>query len=288
MKDFLKRYRTRLKLEATQHLEATITKIFNIIADDSALKNTIIMVQARYQNLEADDMKGIIAGPDRELRTNQIMNSLFQLIDNIECTDLQESDDVVLNEYLKKEKASLTKPDEAEISKVVVDEESIEKTTLTATAKEETPVADDIPAEATLARTEAKKEGSEVTPKSAKDLEIFSEIHRKTLTFFPVIYRDLRSLVFKNGKASLEMGQFQLQIEKVLPALQSYQTKMDQLEPILKKARVDFDKKVYWMQFQQLSNKRTGLKMGNLSEIDKMNKELNTFIESLKKNGIVK
>ncbi len=288
MKNFLKRYRTRLKLEATQHLEATITKIFNIIADDSALKNTIIMVQARYQNLEADDMKGIIAGPDRDLRTNQIMNSLFQLIDNIESTDLQESDDVLLNEYLKKEKASLAKPAERVIPKVVAEEESIEKTTLTVSTKEETPATDDTSAAASLVGAGEKKVGSEVTPKSAKDLEIFSEIHRKTLTFFPVIYRDLRSLVFKNGKASLEMGQVQLQIEKVLPALQSYQAKMDQLEPILKKVRVDFDKKVYWMQFQQLSNKRTGLKMENLSEIDKMNKELNTFIESLKKNGIVK
>ncbi|MFT7453016.1 MAG: hypothetical protein ACI9VN_003752, partial [Patescibacteria group bacterium] len=185
MKDFLKRYRTRLKLEATQQLETTITKLFNIIADDSALKNTIIMVQARYQNLEQDEIRGIIAAPDRLLRTNQIMNGLFQLIDNIEPTDLQESEDVLLNGYLNKQKASLTSLADAEMLEAASGEQTIKTGLPTDLPKEETPVADGLSPAASLTGAGGQIETNEVRPKSAKDLEIFSEIHRKTLTFFP-------------------------------------------------------------------------------------------------------
>lgn len=271
MNDFLKRYRTRLKLAATQELEKTITQVFDMISDDSDLKNTVIILRARYQNLEVDEMKGIVAEPDRVLRTNRIMNSLFELIDNLKATDLQESEDVMLNDYLQK--MSMSNQDSTPVK---TQEER------TAPTVNRTIEGDDLGS-----RSPEAEEAIVVNPKSAKDLEIFSEMNRSSLSFFPVIYRDVRTIVIRNGKASVETGTLIQALEKQLPAMTNFKNNINQLEPILKKIRVDQDKKVYWLQFQQLSNKRTTLQMENLSDLTEMNSDLDDFIKTLREKGIV-
>lgn len=282
MEDFFKRYRTRLKLSATENLEETIKKVFNMIADDSDLKNTVIIIQARYQNLEQDSIKQIISESDRVLRTNKILNNLFELIDNIQIADLQEADDVLLNKQLREYNAKKTaeKADEQKESK-----ESSVSNEITPLPKPD-PVVSEVEISSVNGILPDNK-SEEIEPKSAKDLEIFSEMYRKDLTFFPVIYRDIRSLVFKNGKADLATAQLIQQLEAKLPAMKSYQVKINQLEPILSKVRVDYDKKVYWLQYQQLANKRTQLKVENLSELENMNQQLDDFIIQLKNHKII-
>ncbi|MFK7808379.1 MAG: hypothetical protein AB8F74_11310 [Saprospiraceae bacterium] len=285
MDNFLKRYKTRLKLAATQQLEETIKKVFKMIKDDSTHKNTAIIIQARYQNLEQDSMRDIIAEPDRVLRTNQITNNLFELIDNLEVTDLQESDDLLLNGYLKRvgenvgEVDRVDRGEEGDKGRQVEGGLSLDRSGADASSGKEMDSIESNDEEGVIA---------EVSPKSSKDLEYFSELNRKDLSFFPVIYRDIRSRVFKGESANLELGEIIHKVEQRLPSFQKFRNIMDQLEPILKRIRVDHDKRALWIKFQDFNNRRTSLTMENISNIKQLNEELNAFVVMLEAHGIIK
>ena len=141
---------------------------------------------------------------------------------------------LLLNGYLKKynEQILESKKAEAALDPKRVTEDSSGGEGLSLTTVEDT-------------KKQVREEGRETIPKSAKDLEIFSEMNQQTLSFYSVIYRDVRTIVIRNEKASLEIGEMMQHLEEQLSELAYFKNNINQLEPILKKIRVDASKKGY-------------------------------------------
>ncbi len=261
--NFFQNYKTDLKLAAAKNLEKTIDKIFSLVADSSPQKNDIILLKVQYQNLEEESIKGVIAETDRVLRTNRLLDNLFQHIDNLRPHDLQPSDDDALNQFLAQLSAKKEKPADTEIESL--------------TAKQHSN-----PAPAAPPTFEKSKSVSSTVSMTFEDLDLFTEQHRSLLGFYPVVFRDLRSMLFAKSATSDEISQKITSIQQYIPELQEFKTAIDNLTPVIKKIRTDFDNRIYWKQFQQISSQRTSLTLENLKTISEMNKKAIQFEQLLK------
>jgi|GEM_PF-4508424 len=192
-----------LNTNVTEHLEKGIDLLLAIINEDSKLKMDIYQFKGKYNEIEQDTIQGIIKYDDKMFYSNKIRIGLLEIITRLKVDDLS-----IASKHWS------------------VEEKELLKNRLHTTISTATTVT-------TITQAVTPPENKEYT---AEDLALFRAKHSKLLTYFPVLYRNISAIVYRQSgdphlMTNLHHNKgFLEQYKMVLNDLQAIRNDLSQLE----------------------------------------------------------
>ncbi len=241
--ELLNAFQSELKRAIVTDMENSFERLFEVVSDSSDRKNELYMLSGQYNQAETQFRKGIIDYDDQVLIMNKVRNSMLEYIDDLKLTDFNEKASPEIAQYL----ASLA---EAPKEKVVV---------------KESPVAAANPQPRAF---EAPEGPPQVTRQITMiDLELLSETERSLLTRYPVVYRQVRAIIFRGGTNNPDAVTAYNTIIAKKEILRAYNEFLQPIETNIRNIRMKAEDKTFDILYRKFKDIASRLSLDNIDSL---------------------